>query len=106
MPGRDPGREPDRLKFVGRGLCGALEGNDSSGLVGKKKGPSKALAGDGERLPGIGERPVPRNVVGEERSTVSRIWGVTSVVSHVSKPESCDWRLVEGRLMEELSRCE
>ena len=38
----------------GNGLCGGLNAR-----LGSKKGPSSALAGDGDRLPGIGSKPDP-----------------------------------------------
>ena len=70
-------KEWDELKLlaVGGGEDGCdrvLEGRSAVGDEdGKVKGPSKAVAGDGEREPGIGERGL-RGTIGEERRTVSR----------------------------------
>lgn len=68
-----------------------------------KKGPSRALAGEGEREPGMGSRaPCGFFVGGQECKTVSRRWDATVEVSQVSKPESCDGRAVVEFSKEEL----
>ena len=74
------------------------------GGTGNKNGPSRALAGDGERDPGIGARTVVLRIVGEDRCTASRMWGATEDVSQLSKAESsesrCEGVLVDSEVLE------
>ena len=70
-----------------------VEGCATEDVSGKGKGPSKALAGDGDRDPGIGVSGF-RGMAGEDRKTVSRIRGEIDEVSHVSKAESVEVRVV------------
>jgi len=80
----------------GRGLGGELSG----GLC-WKNGPSRAFAGEGERLPGMGSRMGTFIVEGEEWRTVSRMWGPTPDVSQESNASSWETRLDDGLSEEE-----
>ena len=70
-----------------------VEGRAVKDTSGSGKGPSKALAGDGDRDPGIGGSGF-REMAGEDRNTVSRICGEIDEVSQVSKAESVEARVV------------
>lgn len=70
-----------------RVCCDVVESEVSGRSDTAGNGPSSASAGDTGRLPGIVSSVRP--LVGADCMTVSRAWGSTFDVSHVSKPSAC-----------------